>query len=129
MPFQRIVPNLVVADVARSIAFYRDALGFALDLHVPDAPPFVFASMKRDGVEVYLNDAKAAGDEYPPFKDRPLGGTLTLFTQMDGIAEYYETVKTTLTILLPLEKKWYGVWEFAVADPDGYIITFAQRGD
>ena len=27
---------------------------------------------------------------------------------------------------MPLEKKWYGVTEFAFLDPDGYIITFAQ---
>jgi catechol 2,3-dioxygenase-like lactoylglutathione lyase family enzyme len=28
---------------------------------------------------------------------------------------------------MPLEKKWYGVTEFAFEDPDGYIITFAER--
>jgi hypothetical protein len=27
---------------------------------------------------------------------------------------------------MPLEKKWYGVTEFAFTDPDGYIITFAE---
>ncbi len=96
---------------------------------MPDAPPFVFASVKRGDVEVFLNDAKMAAQEYPPFQGRALGGTLTLFVQMKGIAEYYETVKRQTTILMPLEKKWYGVWEFAVADPDGYIYTFAQQGD
>ena len=28
---------------------------------------------------------------------------------------------------MPLEKKWYGVTEFAFEDPDGYVITFAER--
>jgi len=28
---------------------------------------------------------------------------------------------------MPLEKKWYGVTEFAFEDPDGYIITFAEQ--
>jgi hypothetical protein len=27
---------------------------------------------------------------------------------------------------LALEKRWYGVTEFAFVDPDGYIITFAE---
>ena len=27
---------------------------------------------------------------------------------------------------MPLEKKWYGVTEFACTDPDGYVITFAE---
>jgi len=28
---------------------------------------------------------------------------------------------------MPLEKKWYGVTEFACTDPDGYVITFAEQ--
>ena len=28
---------------------------------------------------------------------------------------------------MPLEKKFYGVTEFAFEDPDGYVITFAER--
>jgi hypothetical protein len=28
---------------------------------------------------------------------------------------------------MPLEKKWYGVTEFAFEDPDGYLITFAEK--
>ena len=128
MPFTKIVPNLVVKDVERSAAFYRDVLGFEIGMKVPDAPPFVFASVKKDDVEIFLNEVNTVVQEYPLFKDKPLGGTLTLFTHMTGIAEYYESVKAKTTILMPLEKKWYGVWEFAVADLDGYILTFAQQG-
>jgi len=29
-------------------------------------------------------------------------------------------------IVMPFEKKWYGVTEFAFTDPDGYVITFAE---
>ena len=32
-----------------------------------------------------------------------------------------------VTIVMPLEKKWYGLTEFACVDPDGYVITFAER--
>ena len=28
---------------------------------------------------------------------------------------------------MPLEVKWYGMTEFAFEDPDGYLITFAER--
>ena len=28
---------------------------------------------------------------------------------------------------MPLEKKFYGMREFAITDPDGYILTFAQK--
>ena len=42
MPHQlnKLTPNLVVSDVARSIAFYRDRLGFSVETTVPDAAPY-----------------------------------------------------------------------------------------
>jgi uncharacterized glyoxalase superfamily protein PhnB len=36
-------------------------------------------------------------------------------------------LKSKVTVTMPLEKKWYGLTEFAFEDPDGYVITFAER--
>ena len=129
MPHQltRLTPNLIVADVERSIAFYRDVLGFTVQTTVPDASPYVFAIVQSGGVEVYLNAPEPAIAEYPAFKGRPLGGTLTLFIQVDYVRTAHEALKDHVKIVMPLEKKWYGVTEFAFTDPDGYIITFAQQ--
>jgi uncharacterized glyoxalase superfamily protein PhnB len=30
-------------------------------------------------------------------------------------------------VVMPFEKKWYGMTEFAFVDPDGYVVTFAER--
>ena len=122
----KLTPNLVVADVSRSMAFYRDVLGFSVQTTVPDAVPYVFAIVQSGPVEIFLNAAEAAAAEYPAFKGRPIGGTLTLFMQVDDARAAHEALKNRVEIVMPLEKKWYGVVEFAFLDPDGYIITFAQ---
>jgi catechol 2,3-dioxygenase-like lactoylglutathione lyase family enzyme len=128
MPFTytKLTPNLIVADVDRSVAFYRDVLGFTVAMQVPDASPLVFAGMQSGDVEIFLNSAEAAYAEYPAFKERPIGGTLTQFIHVTGIEQMHAELKDKVTIVMPLEKKWYGVTEFAIADPDGYIITFAE---
>src|SRR5580693_7293808 len=128
MPFQftKLTPNLVVADVARSIVFYRDVLGFALTRTVPDEGPFVFASLESGPVEIFLNAMDAAAAEYPAFKDRPIGGTLTQFITVTEIRQMHDALAGRVTTVMPLEKKWYGVTEFAISDPDGYVITFAE---
>ena len=123
----KLIPNLIVANVEHSLAFYRDVLGFQQTVTVPDAAPYVFAIVESGPVEIFLNDLKTAVAEYPAFADRPIGGTLTLFIHVTGIAEIYETLRQQVTVVMPLEKKWYGVTEFAFTDPDGYIITFAER--
>jgi len=131
MPHQisvsKLTPNLVVADVARSVAFYRDVLGFALGHSVPDVPPYVFASVESGPVEVFLNSMESASAEYPPIGQRAIGGTLTLFLETTGISDVYAALHDRVTVVMPLEKKWYGVTEFAIVDPDGWIITFAER--
>jgi uncharacterized glyoxalase superfamily protein PhnB len=125
--FSSLTPNLIVADVERSIAFYRDVLGFTVQTTVPDASPYVFAILRSGSVEVFLNSPGPAFEEYPVLKDRPLGGTLTLFIHITGIQAAYESLKTRVNVVMPLEKKWYGPTEFACTDPDGYVITFAEQ--
>jgi len=127
MTFSKLTPNLIVADVDRSVAFYRDVLGFALTIHVPDESPFVFAAMQHGDVEIFLNAAEAAYAEYPAFKERPIGGTLTQFIHVVGIRPFHAELVGRVNIVMALEKKWYGVTEFAITDPDGYIITFAEQ--
>ncbi|HTM03573.1 MAG TPA: VOC family protein [Vicinamibacterales bacterium] len=129
MPHQlnTLTPNLVVADVARSVAFYRDVLGFVLDRSVPDGEPYAFAMMRTGDVYVFLNAPTAAAAEYPMFSDRPIGGTLTLFFAVTGIADAWAALKDRVDVVMPLEKKWYGMTEFAFLDPDGYVLTYAER--
>jgi lactoylglutathione lyase len=123
----KLTPNLIVSDVDRTVAFYRDVLGFTAQMTVPDAPPLVFAIMTNGPVEVFLNAPEPAYAEYPAFKTMTLGGTLTLFMEVTEIEEAYARLAPLVRVVMPLEKKWYGMTEFAFLDPDGYIITFAQR--
>ncbi len=129
MPYTltKLTPNLIVSDVERSVRFYCDVLGFAVGATVPEAAPYVFAIVQSGSVEVFLNAPEPAIAEYPAFKDRPIGGTLTLFIEVVDIAAAHAALKDRLAIVMPLEHKWYGVTEFAFADPDGYLITFAER--
>lgn len=125
--FTSVTPNLLVRDVARSTAFYRDVLGFTMGETVPDKAPFVFVWMKRDEVSVFLNDIKAAEHDYPPAANMPQGGTAALFFIVTDVDGYHATVAPKATVIMPLKTQFYGMREFAVTDPDGHIITFAER--
>jgi catechol 2,3-dioxygenase-like lactoylglutathione lyase family enzyme len=129
MPYElkKLTPNLIVSDVERSVAFYRDVLGFTVAVTVPDASPYVFAVVQSGQVEVFLNAPGPAVEEYPAFKDQPIGGTLTLFMEVVDVARAYAELKGRVKVVMPIEHKWYGSTEFAFEDPDGYLITFAER--
>jgi lactoylglutathione lyase len=125
--FSSVTPNLVATNMPRSIAFYRDVLGFELHHSAPDAEPFAFAWMKRGEVSVFLNDLASVRQEYPGLLSRPIGGTFTVFIVMEGVDALHESVAGKARVVMPLADKTYGMREFAVEDPDGYVITFAER--
>lgn len=125
--FTSITPNLIVRDIATSVAFYRDALGFAIKQTVPDAEPFVFVWMERDGVPVFLNDVNAAAHDYPDVANMPQGGTAALFFVITGVDAYYAAVAPSANVVMPIKTQFYGMREFAITDPDGHLITFAER--
>ena len=39
---QKITANLIIEDMDKTIAFYRDTLGFELAMTQPEEPPFVW---------------------------------------------------------------------------------------
>jgi lactoylglutathione lyase len=125
--FKKLTPNLLVSNVERSLAFYVDTLGFERGMTVPDASPFVFASVTSGSVEVFFNDAATAVKEYPGFSGRPIGATGTLFIEVEGIDALHDRLKATVKIVMPIVTQFYGMREFAFEDPDGYVITFAER--
>jgi len=122
-----IVPNLLVANVERSLAFYTATLGFERGMTVPDQPPFVFASATNGSVEVFLNDRSTTAKESPQMAGLAPGGGNTMFIEVEGIDALHDRLRPQVTIVMTIVTQWYGMREFAMTDPDGYVITFAQR--
>ena len=123
----KITPNLIVSNVDASLAFYIDVLGFTRGMTVPEQPPFVFASVTSGPVEIFFNDRSTVTKESQQMAGLAFGGGNTMFIEVDGIDALHDRVKPHATIVMPLHAQWYGMREFAITDPDGYVITFAQR--
>jgi lactoylglutathione lyase len=125
--FKKLTPNLIVKNVERSLAFYVGTLGFERGMTVPDESPLVFASVTSGSIEIFLNDTATAVKEYPAFAGKALGATGTMFIEVEGVDALHDRLNTSVTIVMPIVTQFYGMREFAIEDPDGYVITFAER--
>ena len=125
--FTSVTPNLIVQDIAASTAFYRDVLGFSIKQTVPDAAPFVFVWLERDGVPVFLNDPQAVEKDLPGAGARPSGGTSTLYFVITGVDALHAAIAPRTRVVMDLKTHFYGMREFAIEDPDGHLLTFAER--
>jgi uncharacterized glyoxalase superfamily protein PhnB len=128
MKFQKLTPNLVVRDVAASMEFYRSVLGFQTAITVPEQPPYVFGAVINGGVEIFFNDQKAVAEDYPALGAQSIGGALTLFIEVEGIEQALAAVQESgAKITMPLKEQFYGMREFAFQDPEGWVVTIAER--
>lgn len=128
MKFQKLTPNLVVRDVAASMQFYRTVLGFETAFTVPEQAPYVFGAMRAGDVEIFFNDQKTVAADYPELGAKPIGGALTLFIEIEGIEDLFQQVQQHgVKITMPMKDQFYGMREFAMLDPEGWEITFAER--
>jgi uncharacterized glyoxalase superfamily protein PhnB len=57
----------------------------------------------------------------------PPHATATQYIYVDDVDELWNSVKEQCTAEWGPEKMFYGMKEFAVKDPNGYLLSFGQR--
>ena len=128
----RLVPELLVADLAASLRFWRDLCGFSVAY---DRPEDGFAYLDRDGVQVMLEEAYGPGRRWitGPL-EIPFGRGMNLQIAVASVAPILEVLGASgWPLYLAPEEKWYragmqeaGVRQFLVQDPDGYLLRFQE---
>ena len=133
MKLARLVPELTVSDLARSLAFWRDLVGFRIRY---DRPEEGFAYLDLDGAEVMLDQHSAEGRHWltRPF-ETPLGNGINLQITVEDVAPILDRLAAARwPLFMRVEEKWYragdlelGQRQFVVADPDGYLLRLTQE--
>jgi len=123
---KNLTPNLMVEDVNQTVDFYKNVLGFDLIATVPETGRFNWAMMKQGGVEMQFQLRASLAEEIPAFKDRSIGGSLTLYVGVEGIEELHGRLKDKVAIVQAMHTTFYGTQEFALQDINGFVISFAE---
>ncbi len=114
-------PTFLVDDVKITAQWYEHNLGFTASLF-PKTPPYVYASLQRDGVEIML--LRQEGYRKPAIT-RP-GGVWDAYIRTEGLLRFCEEVRAKISLKSDLTKRPYGDTEFEVMDPNGYVLVFGE---
>lgn len=120
---ESMCPFFIVSGVERSIAFYREKLGFETQFQQPDGEPF-FAIVARDGAMLFLK----SGDAKPlpnPTRDLAMRWDAYCYTP-DPDALAAEFAGRSATFSNPLKDTTDGLRGFEITDPDGYVLFFGR---
>jgi uncharacterized glyoxalase superfamily protein PhnB len=127
----------MVEDVNRTVEFYQEILGFEFVMGVIEELQEVltvyqqdrsldYAMVKYGEVEVMFQAKRSLAEALPLLRGREIGGTFTLYMELDSISELYAGIKDKVTIVKDLHTTFYGMQEFYIEDCNGYILAFAE---
>jgi catechol 2,3-dioxygenase-like lactoylglutathione lyase family enzyme len=132
MQFNALIPEFTVADIATSLDFYVGLLGFTVEYERP-AEGFAFVSL--GDAQVMLDQIGKGRTFITAPLDPPLGRGCNLQIMIDpgqSAAMLSALEKAGVPLFLAAEVKRYTVVgadhlqrQFAVTDPDGYLLRFA----
>lgn len=123
--FTAISPNLLVADVEQSLAFYA-LLGFQEMARVPEQGRPQFAIVREGAVSLMLQDKKSAATDLPfPFAQAAPAGVL-LYMDVENVEEVRSRINGKARIVKDIHSTFYGTHELVIADPDQFLLVFAE---
>src|SRR5688572_9095346 len=120
-----LTPLLNVEDAARSIRFYTQSLGFAVDRSAGSEGRVDWAHLSRGPMAIMINASheRAVRGRRP----NPQGyDDVVLYFVVDDARQAHDELLRNGANPGPVERMDYGVDEFSVRDPDGYELAFAS---
>jgi catechol 2,3-dioxygenase-like lactoylglutathione lyase family enzyme len=113
MAFRSLTPMLQTSDMDRTIAWYSDVLGFRCVRRMGDG----WCRLEQGGVSLMFmhNDHLGAPQ-----------ATATQYIYVDDVTALWERLKDRIPAEWGPEDMPYGMREFAIRDPDGYLLSFGE---
>jgi catechol 2,3-dioxygenase-like lactoylglutathione lyase family enzyme len=117
---RRILPCLLVADMRETLAFYVERLGFVQTGYYPIESNPIRTEVRRDDVAIILfTEAAYAQADAPSFS-----GALYIFPEsVDRLAD---ELRGKIPFAWGPHETEFGLREFAIRDPNGYLLIFAE---
>jgi catechol 2,3-dioxygenase-like lactoylglutathione lyase family enzyme len=117
----RVLPCLFVSNMRRSLDFYIHVLGFTQTGYYPIESEPVRTEVRRDNVAIILYSEVRRGEERAP----AFTGGFYLFPEsVDRLAD---ELRGKVPFAWGPHDTGFDMHEFAIRDPDGYTLVFAER--
>lgn len=113
--------TLPVSDLARSLSFYCEILGF----EVVDETKGRRAILRAGDGELVLLSPEATASE-PKFRGAVPGGAMAIHLRVGDPDQLWEAVHGAVSVLERLDDRDYGDRDFTIEDPDGYRLVLGR---
>ena len=127
-----LVPELLVTDLDRSLAFYVDLCGFRIRISRPEDS---FAYLALGHAQIMLEELSPEAWQTADLS-APFGRGINLQIEVADVTALHSRVtQARWPLFAPMTTQWYrdgtiehGQTEFLLQDPDGYLLILCQEG-
>jgi len=116
MRMTALVPMLQTNDMARTRSWYEEVLGF----RCVSAQDDEWCCLERDEIAIMFMRNAYLGSPH---------ATATQYIYVNDVGELWDAIKEKCTAEWGPERMPYGLIEFAVKDPNGYLLSFGQPAE
>lgn len=134
----KLTPNLMVQDVKKTVAFYRETLGFELVMAVPadkngietglqEDKDYIYALVKNQNTEIMFQETNSFKEDVPAFDREKPGASASFYFEVEDVEGLAAHLKDRVETVKEIQTAWYGMREWYIKDNSGYILCLAQR--
>ncbi len=113
--FRSVSPMLQSGDLQRTINWYESVLGFRCVGRQED-----WCRLERDRVMLMFMRNDHMGTPH---------ATATQYIYLHDLGAFWDAIKDKVKAEWGPEEMPYGMMEFAIKDPDGYLLSFGEELD
>jgi len=111
--FRRVTPLLQTSDIQRTIDWYESVLGFKCTGREEN-----WCRLERDNVSLMFMKNEHFGAP---------SATAVQYIYVEDIYALWNSISDRVKAEWGPEKMPYGMYEFAIKDPDGYLLSFGHE--
>lgn len=121
----QLTPVLVVDRVEPSVRFWVERFGFASPIEVPGPDGLVFASVRKESVEIMFQTRASVLEDGTVSAQEIDGHSIVLFLQVEDI-DAVERALEGAPVVKARHRTFYGSTELYIREPGGHTVGFAQ---
>ncbi|NJK64258.1 MAG: hypothetical protein HC921_17600 [Synechococcaceae cyanobacterium SM2_3_1] len=129
---QTLFPSLLVRDMEQTVAWYQRNLGATVKMSVPSSTDpscsrFVTLTLAGNDLMLEMETPESVETKYPQL-GRPVevGSTMAINIQVEDAEVTFEALADRDSIVAEPSDMFYGMREFTLKDPNGYLMTVAS---
>ena len=126
MKLNEIIVELMVQDVATSIAFYKNVLGFTEVATEIEHGKTEWAKLTCNGFNISFKDEAKLKREVSYMHNQPIGGSIGICIVVDDVHSLHATFEEKFKTINHPHLTPCGATSFSMRDLDGYVLTFEE---